>query len=295
MILEEEVWTVLQAMKVDELIATRTPYDSVLRRVIPRSRAYHHERFEYPLSPQLSMLLDRRDYSQWRIFSGGLHINRKLFAYIDVNPYVFTLIDVGANIGGFSILFSREVDVENFNVHLFEPNALITPALEENITRLEMSNLAVNAFVNTYALGEKEERRCLQVDENHSGISTFGNSKHEFTGTLEIEVARLDNYVREKNLSKIDLIKIDVEACEPAVLNGARETIDVLRPPIYFEYQIAWFDNYDDDYLSDVIEFMRHKGYRFYREDRDGTFELFEVSTKTLRTHNHLNILAIAD
>jgi FkbM family methyltransferase len=292
MILEGGVWAVMQTTRLDELIASRTSHDSVLRKVMPRARAYRHERFEYRLSPTLKMVLDRRDYSQWRIFSGGLHINNRIFQYIPVNPFQFEVIDIGANIGGYTVLLSLEMDVENFNVHLFEPNPLILPGLNENIRLLQSANLAVNATVNEYALGEKEGRAPLKVNENHSGISTFGNTKRQFTKTIDVDVTLLDNYVAEKSLRQIDLIKLDVESFEPSVLNGARKTISRLRPPIYFEYQKEWFDNYSENYLTDLIYFLYAQGYVFYREARDGTLHQFQMTVSTLKDYRHLNILA---
>jgi hypothetical protein len=41
----------------------------------------------------------------------------------------------------------------------------------------------------------------------------------------EIEVRTLDSVLTESGVDRIDLIKIDVEGHEPAVLNGARETL----------------------------------------------------------------------
>ena len=293
MLLEGGVWSVMQSLKMDELIASKTSHDSFLRKAIPRSRAYNHEKFEYRISPELSMVLDRRDYSQWRIFSGNLRINQKIFNYIPVNPFRFELIDVGANIGGFSILFSREIDVENFNVHLFDPNPLILGGLEENVHRLERSHLAAHTNLNPYALGEREGRLPLKINENHSGISTFGNTKRQFTKTIDVDVTTLDLYVREKNLQHIDLIKVDVEAFEPSVLYGGKETISRLRPAIYFEFQRAWFDTYPDDFITEIIYLLSGNGYVFYREAKDGTLLPFTMTTRSLKDYQHLNVLAV--
>jgi FkbM family methyltransferase len=292
MILQGGVWSVMQLLKMDELIASKTGYDSPLRKVIPRSRAYNHEKFEYSVSPIMKMVLDRHDYSQWRIFSGGLRINTRIFNYVPVNPFKFEMIDVGANIGGYSVLFSNEIDVENFNIHVFEPNPLILSGLEENMRRLEMSNLAVNVYLNRYALGVREGRLPLKVNENHSGISTFANTKRQFTKTIDVDVTTLDHYVREKGLSKIDLIKLDVEAFEPSVINGARETILAMQPAIYFEFQKAWFDTYAEDFITEMIYLLSGQGYLFYREAKDGTLIPFQMTVRTLKDYSHLNILA---
>ena len=287
------VWSVMQSLNLDELIARRTSHDSILRKAIPRPSAYNHEKFEYRLSPEMSMVLDRRDYSQWRIFSGELRINRRIFNYVPVNPFRFELIDIGANVGGFSVLFSREIDVEHFNVHFFEPNPLILAGLEENIHRLERTYLATNAVFNPYALGEREGRLPLKINENHSGISTFANTKRQFTRTLDVDVTTLDMYVRERKLNHIDLIKLDVESFEPSVLYGGKDTISRLKPAIYFEFQGSWFDTYPDDFITEIIYLLSGNGYVFYREAKDGALVPFTMTARSLRDFQHLNILAV--
>lgn len=293
MIFQGGVWSVMQSLKMDELIAKKTSHDSFLRKAIPRSRAYSHEKFEHRLSPELSMVLDRRDYSQWRIFSGELRINQRIFNFVPVNPFRFELMDIGANVGGFSVLFSREIDVENFNVHFFEPNPLILEGLEENIHRLERSYLATNANFNPYALGEREGRLPLKVNENHSGISTFANTKRQFTKTIDVDVTTLDLYVREKNIRHIDLIKLDVESFEPSVLYGGKDTISRLRPAIYFEFQRSWFDTYPDEFITEIIYLLSGNGYMFYREAKDGALIPFTMTARSLKDFQHLNILAV--
>jgi FkbM family methyltransferase len=293
MILAGGVWSVMQTLKVDELIVSRTPYSSFLRKVIPRSRAYKPEQFEYDVAPNLKLVLDRHDYSQWRIFSGRLRINPRIFEYFTVNPFSFTMYDVGANVGGFAALFSNEIDVGQFHIHSFEPNPLVYPSLEENMSRLSRANLSAFVYVNNVALGDKSGKMTLRLNENHSGISTLGKTKHSYTKTQQVRVIPLDLYTTEANPEHLDLIKIDAEAYEPAVLKGALETIDMYKPSLYFEYSKDWFDNFNDDYLTDLFKKLTAMGYIFLREGRDGKMNYFVLNTLTLREYNHLNILGI--
>jgi FkbM family methyltransferase len=294
MILEGEVWSVMQSLKVDELIARKTSHDSFLRKIMPRSRAYRHEHFEYPLAPELKMVLDRGDYSQWRLFSGGLRINPRIFHYFNVNPYSFTMFDIGANIGGYSALFSREIDVENLHIHLFEPNPQIFATLRENIKRLQASNLSINPIINPFGLGAVSTTLPFRVNENHSGVSTFGKTKRPFTKTVDVKIITLDEYAAKSNLKAIDFIKIDVEAYEPGVLKGAERSISCFRPAIYFEYSKEWFENFSDEALTELFYFLKNLQYKFFREGRDGTFHPYILTPASLREYKHLNILGVA-
>src|SRR5690606_15553266 len=236
--------------------------------------------------------LDRGDYTQWRVFSGHLYINPKIFDYIKVNRENFYMIDIGANIGGFTVLFADELNVAKYEVHLFEPNPGVIPTLQENIKRLRQSDSSIKAIVNAYAVGDKEDTLNLKVDNEHSGLATLGNSD-SFSHSVQVRVIPLDQYVVDNNMQHIDFIKIDVESFEPSVFNGARKMMERFKPVIYFEYSHEWFDNFGDAYIEDLLQFFSTLGYQFYRETRDRQLITLPVTIQALKQYNHLNILAV--
>jgi hypothetical protein len=52
---------------------------------------------------------------------------------------------------------------------------------------------------------------------------------------LIIDSTAIDFFVKERNIKRVDLIKIDVETAEPAVLKGMRETIQNYYPILVVE------------------------------------------------------------
>ncbi len=92
--------------------------------------------------------------------------------------------------------------------------------LEENIR----ANNAKNISVFPIALNDKNtEVKMVSHNENE-----FGNfSMREGKG---VQARTLDSIDR-----RVDVMKIDVEGCEPAVLRGAKKTINRYRPTILFE------------------------------------------------------------
>jgi FkbM family methyltransferase len=52
---------------------------------------------------------------------------------------------------------------------------------------------------------------------------------------LEVPTHRLDTWVRQRDLARIDLIKLDVQGAEPMVLAGAQETIERFAPDLLVE------------------------------------------------------------
>jgi FkbM family methyltransferase len=50
-----------------------------------------------------------------------------------------------------------------------------------------------------------------------------------------VDVVRLDGFLEEDPLPRVDFIKIDVEGMEPEVLQGAKKTLERFRPIVVFE------------------------------------------------------------
>ena len=68
-----------------------------------------------------------------------------------------------------------------------------------------------------------------------------GNSLTE-TGTETVPVTTLDAYVREKNLPRVDFIKMDVEGAELDILKGAKTSIARFKPILAISAYHKWDD-----------------------------------------------------
>ncbi len=51
-----------------------------------------------------------------------------------------------------------------------------------------------------------------------------------------MDVDTIDNFVEQKNITKLDLLKMDVEGFEENIIFGAEKTIEKLRPNIVSEF-----------------------------------------------------------
>jgi len=128
------------------------------------------------------------------------------------------LIDVGANKG----LYSREL-LQQFagnlsDLHVFEPSKeLIEKHLTFNDQRVRVNNMALS--------NESGNVSLFKVPGN-SGLNSLTKRRLDHFDVVmndveEIRAITLDEYVSENNITKIDLLKIDVEGHELDVLNGA--------------------------------------------------------------------------
>ena len=162
-----------------------------------------------------------------------------LYHRLDTNKSKINLIDVGSNTGAFMFL---SLFNPNINCFAIEPNPIIFSILNENI---ELNNLKDNVKSFNLGIWENERELMLRVptDKIDSGLATFGdgnrfkyNNKNGDFEEYIVNCNTIDNLVVNWELDSVDVIKIDTEGAELAVLNGAIRTIQKYHPLILMEY-----------------------------------------------------------
>jgi FkbM family methyltransferase len=129
-----------------------------------------------------------------------------------------TFVDVGANKGDFTLLASNLAG-NSGRVISIEPEPTNLSALNRSIALNGYDNIQVIPA----ALSDRDGTANLQIGAT-SGAHTLSS---EFSGLRRVEVPTrtLDGVVAEQRLGSVDMIKIDVQGFELAVLRGASETL----------------------------------------------------------------------
>jgi FkbM family methyltransferase len=127
----------------------------------------------------------------------------------------WTVVDVGANIGYFTLLFCRAVGPAG-RVLAFEPDPDNAAILRENL-RL---NGYANAQVLELALGDADGSATLFTNPANRGDNRVGIAEPGF-GARAVRVGRYDDLVG----GTVDLVKLDVQGGELAVLLGLAATL----------------------------------------------------------------------
>jgi FkbM family methyltransferase len=147
-----------------------------------------------------------------------------------------TIVDIGANVGIYSLL-SASLN-PSANIICFEPS--------DGIYAKMVKNFQLNNFTNIKAnkVGISDQTGTLlfyDVPGDHLPSASFSPDKAKnFDSNIEliehnVEVITLDEYIKQNNINKVDLLKIDVELFEKQVLDGALNCIKNHRPTIFFE------------------------------------------------------------
>tara|TARA_R100001163_G_scaffold65473_2_gene62756 strand:- start:4308 stop:5048 length:741 start_codon:yes stop_codon:yes gene_type:complete len=148
------------------------------------------------------------------------------------------VLDIGANIGCYAIPLAKKVG-PNGRLFAFEPQGPVNDLLVKNIEQNELKDIAIPYH---FALGHKNgvarmNKKCDQgIDLDYSSKThvNYGGINLGSDGE-EVPMLTVDTFVEQWNNLKIKMIKIDVEGAERMVLAGAKRTIELHRPIVFFE------------------------------------------------------------
>lgn len=175
------------------------------------------------------------------------------------------ILDIGANIGYTSTLFSRALAPE-YKIYSFEPDALNFYILQEVIAQRHLSDRVVPLQV---AVGANDGVVELWRNEFHHGDHRVATKefkeRHSGAGTISIvPLISVDNFVESHRIDKISFIKIDVQGYELAVLEGMKDTLSKF-PDITVAFEYTPGALRELGFLpDDALKFFTGRGYRTY-------------------------------
>merc|ERR1711972_813444 len=162
-----------------------------------------------------------------------------------------TVLDIGANIGGFTVPLAERVGPSG-EVHAFEPFRKVFQHLNANV--------ALNGLANVYTHNVALGRDNLVVDAYTADLNSFNfpsamRALHqEDRETAERSNVKYDRHQEKLTVrrldeisfpSRISLVKIDVEFMELEVVLGGLDTIRRHQPIMWVENE-RYFDTPSD-------------------------------------------------
>lgn len=235
----------------------------LLRKILPKptTTVSVHD-FDGDLSISLSL----NEHMQSQIFWYGKY-NHDIADILDqILQEGMCVIDAGANIGEVSLLAANRVG-KTGRVLSIEPVDDIADRLETNINLNGFENIKV---LRT-AVGEQRGNlpiyrpssigRDQTINEGIGSLYKGDTSKQREQAGL-VTVERLDDIAINNHVSRVDLIKIDIEGAELPALRGAEQILKAYKPLLIIEIledtaQSAGYSR------RDIIDYLADLGYSF--------------------------------
>lgn len=181
----------------------------------------------------------------------------RAFKEAGFEPRVF--FEVGSSNSGWSYQMATLFPPARF--HLFEPLVDHKDFYRENTERI--LKLRPDFRIHKIAVGQVDGTTKLGVDASGYSASTLvTETSEQFTELVEVPVRRLDTLVFEQDLPRPDVLKIDVQGGELAVLIGAGSLLDTVQM-IQAEVWLARGYWEKTPLFHEINEYLGAKGFLF--------------------------------
>ncbi|ELR99204.1 FkbM family methyltransferase [Gloeocapsa sp. PCC 73106] len=173
-----------------------------------------------------------------------------------------TVLDIGANFGYYALSAGTKVGKDGL-VLAFEPNPEAYELLERN-TQINQLESIVQCHQACLGATDGETDFYLTEESSFSGIGATGRAK--IKQQVRIPLHRLDSFLERLQIPTIDVMKIDVEGYEFAVLESA-QTILENSPDcvIMLEVSAKNLDQHRLVALIEVLERLYRLGFQAFR------------------------------
>jgi FkbM family methyltransferase len=175
-----------------------------------------------------------------------------------------TIIDVGANVGQFTVAAAKIFGGQT-KIHAFEPHPACVAKLRRNVRRL------TNVVVHPAALADRAAEVEFRANANHraSSLLALGRAHLDaFPSAREVALlttrtTTLDQVFHGADLRQPVLLKLDVQGAEGLVLAGATTTLQRVD---WVVLEASFRPMYDGETLfSGLARTMDGRGFRFAR------------------------------
>lgn len=142
-----------------------------------------------------------------------------------------TFLDIGANVGFFSLLAGRLVGAAGHVVAL-EPVPANAARIRANARRNRLANIDV---IEAAAAASNGRTTLLLAEHPGGAVIASAGVPPDPAGSIDVDTVTVDELLSSGRIGAPDVVKIDVEGAEPDVLAGMSATLAASRPIVLCE------------------------------------------------------------
>ena len=168
-----------------------------------------------------------------------------------------TFLDIGANIGYYSLMAAKLGATKIIGV---EPNPQVLERFKANIKFNKFEKL-IKTF--QIGVGEKQGSMELNLSEIDMGSSSIVNTKLN-SDKIKIKVIPLSELLKKEGITKVDVLKIDIEGFEDRALFPYFKNLDKK----FYPRLVLMEDSSQTDWEENILEWLLANGYRVLTRTR---------------------------
>lgn len=208
--------------------------------------------------------IDRLSVPIWMLNFGNYE-EEEMEMYNQLIEDGMSILDIGANIGYFSILWGKKFPTST--IYAFEPVKETFNILKKNIR----INNCVNIFPFPFALSNENKSGFFCSSPEMRSIASEKNVlDYKKVEKIPVSFIKLDFF----NIENIDFVKMDAEGSEFNILKGSIESLKKFKPIVVVELFEYW-DKIFEYHPNEVIEFLKEFGYRSFLPENGKLREVF--------------------
>jgi FkbM family methyltransferase len=189
--------------------------------------------------------VDLRTASQFHAYYTGRYDSPFLTRLIRLFEPHSCMLDVGANVGFYTVPLARAAGRVQGTLHAFEPLPANCDRLEKN---LELNQLQSELTLWRFGLSNEARTARLTLREDFGTGADTGNAAivigaeaDRNFAQVDIELRTLDDFCDQQRLTRLDLIKADIEGHEDLLLEGGQRSLRRWRPVLFLEVNQQYF------------------------------------------------------
>lgn len=262
---------------------------SIIKKIFPSlsEDIYKHLHFK----GVINVAVDKENDIKFKVYSDSERIENQIFwrgidswyekvsmqHWIKICKISEVIFDIGAYHGIYALVAASIH--ENNKVFAFEP---VEDSYKKMVRNVKLNNFSIHTF-NCAISGKDGEAGFYNIDASSSLIGSLNKESFTYGEKLIkhiIPVRSVNSIVKEFNLPKIDLMKIDVEGHEIEVLQGMYNHLEKDKPSIILEVLT-------DERAQVINKLLKGLGYLYFDIDEQNS----PIQIPEIKKSGYFNIL----